>query len=96
MFYIVCLFAAAHALHSNLAVSAAVLVYATAVIAKSAIPTPGGLGPLEIAMAAALVGFGIPHAQAIAITILYRLATFWLPIPLSLLSYRYITAKRIV
>jgi uncharacterized protein (TIRG00374 family) len=74
----------------------AVLVYASAVIAKSAVPTPGGLGPLEVAMIATLIGLGIDKSQAFSIVIVYRLATFWLPIPLSLLSYRLVSSRKLI
>lgn len=92
--YIACLYACAHAIGIQLGVGAAVLIYASAVIAKTAIPTPGGLGPLEVAMVATMVGLGIAKGDAFSAVVLYRLLTFWLPIPFSLLSYRYIQKKK--
>jgi len=48
----------------------------------AAIPiTPGGLGVVEATLTAALVGFGVPRAQALVGVVSYRLANFWLPIP---------------
>lgn len=94
--YIACLYASFRAFDLPLGLSAAVLVYATAVIAKSAIPTPGGLGPLEAAMIGALVALGASKDEAFSTVLLYRLATFWLPIPFSLLAYKYISNKRII
>jgi glycosyltransferase 2 family protein len=43
-------------------------------------PTPGGIGPLEAAMIAALSGFGLEAGAAISAVLTFRLATFWLPI----------------
>jgi len=43
-------------------------------------PTPGGVGPLEAAMIAALSGFGLDAGVAISSVLTFRLATFWLPI----------------
>jgi uncharacterized membrane protein YbhN (UPF0104 family) len=43
-------------------------------------PTPGGIGPLEAAMIAALSGFGLDAPIAISSVLTFRLATFWLPI----------------
>lgn len=43
-------------------------------------PTPGGIGPLEAAMIAALTGFGLDAGTAISSVLTFRLATFWLPI----------------
>jgi uncharacterized protein (TIRG00374 family) len=94
--YIACLYAAVHAFGVALAWPAIILTYASAIIAKSAIPTPGGLGPLEIAMAASMVGFGVDRGEAFAIVVLYRLATFWVPVPFSLLAYRYVNHRRLV
>lgn len=94
--YIACLFLSFKALGLGLGISAAVLVYATAIIAKSVIPTPGGLGPLEIAMVSALVSLGVVEVTAVSVVVLYRLVTYWLPIPFSLLAYRYVSKRKIV
>jgi len=94
--YVVCLFAAMKMVGLELGLTAAVLAYVTAIIAKSAIPTPGGLGPLEIAMVAAFASFGVPKGDAFSVVILYRLATYWVPIPLSLLAYKWLTRKQLI
>lgn len=94
--YVACLYAALHAVHAAVALMTIVLVYASAMIAKSAVPTPGGLGPVEVAMSAALISAGLPAGQAFAAVILYRVATFWLPVPFSALAYRYVVHKQIV
>lgn len=94
--YIGCLYASMLAFHVHLSLAAAILIYASAMIAKSAIPTPGGLGPVEVTMAAALVGYGIEAAPAYAVVVLYRLVTFWIPVPFSVLAYRYATSKRLI
>ena len=96
IFYISCLYTAIHALGAHITLGGAIIIYATAVIAKTALPTPGGLGPVEVAMSASLVAAGIPAGQAFAIVILYRLATFWIPIPFSIVAYKQITSKRVV
>lgn len=94
--YIACLYASFKLFSIPLGITAAIFVYASAVIARSAVPTPGGLGPLEAAMIAAMVGLGASKDVALQAVILYRLATFWLPIPFSLLAYKYIGAKKII
>src|SRR5579863_10038834 len=53
----------------------------------SATPTPGGLGGVEAVMAAGLTAIGIPAHQAIPAVLLFRMATFWLPIPFGWISY---------
>lgn len=52
----------------------------------SVVPSPGGIGPVEIALTAGLVAAGIPSAVALSTAIVYRLVTFWIPIPVGWLS----------
>jgi hypothetical protein len=49
--------------------------------------SPGGLGIVEGTLVSLLVGFGTSHAQAVLGVITWRLAEFWLPIPLAALTY---------
>ena len=44
--------------------------------------TPGGLGFVEAGLAATLALAGIATGDALVATLVYRLLTFWLPIPL--------------
>ncbi len=54
----------------------------------AAIPiTPGGLGVVEAVMTSTLVAFGIDRGTAGIGVVSYRLAAFWLPIPLGALAY---------
>ena len=49
--------------------------------------TPGGLGFVEAGLTSLLVLAGATAEQAVAATLLYRLASFWLPIPLGLFAW---------
>jgi len=49
--------------------------------------TPGGLGLVEGALISVLVGFGTTHEHAVLGVITWRLAEFWMPIPLAALAY---------
>lgn len=55
----------------------AVFVYALAMLAGALSFMPGGLGGAEAVMVALLVWAGMPSADAIAATVLIRLATLW-------------------
>lgn len=46
----------------------------------SVAPTPGGLGAAEAALVSGLLIYGIPTETAIAGVLIYRIATFWLPL----------------
>jgi uncharacterized protein (TIRG00374 family) len=61
----------------------------------AAIPiTPGGLGVVEATLTALLVGFGLPRARAVIAVVAYRLANFWLPIPLAGWAYVSLQVER--
>lgn len=49
--------------------------------------TPGGLGLVEGVIVPTIVGFGSPRSIAILGVILWRLLSFWLPIPLGAAAY---------
>jgi uncharacterized protein (TIRG00374 family) len=56
-------------------------VYLTGSAIGSIIPTPGGLGAVEAALTAGLTAAGVPGAVAVSAVLLFRLLTFWLPVP---------------
>ena len=49
--------------------------------------TPGGVGVVDIGLTGMLVLIGIPTDTAVIGTLLYRLFSFWLPIPLGALAW---------
>lgn len=61
----------------------------------AAIPiTPAGLGVIEGVLIPTLVGFGVPHAQAILAVLSYRLVNFWIPIPIGGAAYASLQWRR--
>jgi uncharacterized membrane protein YbhN (UPF0104 family) len=65
-----------------------VLVAYVASLALALVPiTPGGLGFVETGLTSLLVLAGASADQALAGTLLYRLAAFWLPIPIGALAW---------
>lgn len=55
---------------------------------SAAIPlTPGGLGVIEFALTSLLVTFGVPGSAASIAVPAYRLAAFWIPIPVGVAVY---------
>jgi len=61
----------------------------------AAIPvTPAGLGVIEGVLIPTLVGFGVPHSQAILAVIAYRLINFWIPIPIGGAAYASLQWRR--
>jgi uncharacterized protein (TIRG00374 family) len=64
---------------ANLAAVAVVLLVGSAL--GSALPTPGGLGGVEGAMVAGLVAAGVGAGAALSAVLLFRLLSFWAPMP---------------
>lgn len=59
-----------------------VLLAFVAASVLSMIPlTPGGLGFVEAGLAGTLVAAGVSASEAVATTLLFRLVSFWLPLP---------------
>ena len=55
-------------------------VYLAAAALAAVAPTPGGLGAIEAALVAGLTGVGMQPGPAVSAVLLYRLATYWLPV----------------
>ena len=55
---------------------------------------PGGLGVFEGGMTLVLVSFGVPAQPAFAITLLLRAFTFWFPMPIGWILFRYILHRQ--
>ena len=65
-----------------------VLVAYVASVALALVPiTPGGLGFVEAGLTTLLVFAGVTGEQAVVGTLLYRLVSFWLPIPIGALAW---------
>jgi len=56
-------------------------VYMAASVVAAATPTPGGVGGFEAAAITGLTGIGISSGAAVSAVVIYRLATYWLPVP---------------
>lgn len=58
------------------------VVYLVAASVSAVSPTPGGLGAMETALVAGMTRVGVHAGAAVAATLAFRLATFWLPLAL--------------
>jgi len=56
--------------------------------AAALIPTPGGVGAVETALVAALVGLGVPAAPALAAVLVFRLVSYLLGLVPGAVAYR--------
>ena len=74
------LFSAIGAVGQSLPFITVFVVFSVGVAFGALFPTPGGLGGVEAGLVAGLIGFGVEPALAIAVAILFRFATFWMPL----------------
>ncbi len=80
MGYLLALAAAVAAFGPGPAFTSVALVYLVATIISSVAPTPGGVGAVEATLIAGLTSAGLPSTTAVAAVVLFRLATFWIPL----------------
>jgi uncharacterized protein (TIRG00374 family) len=73
------LLAAVAAVGANPRPSLIVVAYVSAVVLALIPITPGGLGFVEAGLTGVLTLAGIPASEAVLATLLYRLASYWLP-----------------
>lgn len=69
------------------------LTYLVSSTLGSVIPTPGGIGPVEMALTAGLQVAGIPPAIALSTAVLFRLVTFYGRIPFGWIALRNMEKK---
>ena len=67
------------------------LVYLAGNTAGALVPTPGGMGTIELALAGTLTSItGINAGIATSIAVLFRVVTYWLRIPIGWAAMRYL------
>ena len=88
--YILCLAACVAAFGRSVPIASIAVVYLTGSAIGSILPTPGGLGGVEAALTAGLTAAGLPSAVAVSAVLLFRLLTFWLPVPFGWAALSYL------
>jgi len=80
--------------HSN--VVETTFIYLLSSTIGSAVPTPGGLGGVEAMLFAAFTGTGVPGAIAMSATMLFRVLTYWIRIPMGALSMKWLQKRNML
>jgi glycosyltransferase 2 family protein len=91
--YILCLAACVAAFGRSVPIAGIAVVYLTGSAIGSVVPTPGGLGAVEAALTAGLTATGLPGAVAVSSVLLFRLLTFWFPVPVGWVALTYLERK---
>ena len=87
--YVTALQWAVYAFGRDIPFLAAAMVYLLGTSAGSVVPTPGGMGAIEVTESATLVSIGINAGVAASIVLLFRLVTYWIRIPMGWAAYRW-------
>jgi uncharacterized membrane protein YbhN (UPF0104 family) len=91
--YIAALWFATRAFDGHLDFLAVGVVYLAGAAIASAAPTPGGLGAVEVALSTGLTAAGMSGAAALSAVLLFRLLTFWLPVPAGWAALHWLQTK---
>ncbi|HEX7368558.1 MAG TPA: lysylphosphatidylglycerol synthase transmembrane domain-containing protein [Candidatus Saccharimonadales bacterium] len=94
--YAFCLFACARALHLYVPFPVLFIVMTVGVAGGVVVPTPGGLGGTEAGLVASLIVYGVSSEYALALALLYRLFTFWLPLLFGAVAFIYVERRRYI
>jgi uncharacterized membrane protein YbhN (UPF0104 family) len=94
--YILCLAACVAAFGRSVPIASIAVVYLTGIAVGSILPTPGGIGGVEAALTAGLTAAGLPGAVAVSSVLLFRLLTFWLPVPVGWVALNYLERKQVL
>ena len=94
MSFVAALYFSCRAFGAQPAVAAVAVVYFAGAIIGSAVPTPGGLGGIEAAMSAGLtIAAGVDASTAFSAVLLYRIVTYWLPIPAGWFALQHLQSR---
>lgn len=88
--YLTTLFLSIEAFGGGLAFATVGAIFLVGSAIAQAAPTPGGLGAVEAALIAGLVGAGLDNTIAVPAVFLYRLFTFWAPILPGWLAFQWL------
>lgn len=77
-------------------VGALLAIYIVATAVGGATPVPAVFGVTEAALIAGLATAGLPFHSALVATLVFRLVTFWAPLPVGLVAMRRLRAARLL
>ncbi len=94
--FVAALYFAVRAFGAEPPLAAVGVVYFAGAIIGSAVPTPGGLGGIEAVMWGGLQAIGVESASAFSAVMLYRLMTYWVPIPFGWMALQRLTKSNAI
>ena len=94
--YSAAMVASLYAVGAHPPILATAAVYLTGNSVGAAAPIPGGIGAVEAVLAAGLTAIGIPGHQAVPAVLIFRVATFWLPILPGWISFTLLQRRNMI
>ncbi len=77
----------------TLPVTTLAITYLTSNTVGAAVPSPGGIGPVEAALTGGLTVAGIPAGVAFSVALVFRVLTFWMRVPFGWAALRYLQRR---
>ncbi|HLV04093.1 MAG TPA: lysylphosphatidylglycerol synthase transmembrane domain-containing protein [Actinomycetaceae bacterium] len=77
----------------SLPVTTLAITYLTSNTVGAAVPSPGGIGPVEAALTGGLTVAGIPAGVAFSAALVFRVLTFWIRVPFGWAALRWLQRK---
>ena len=96
LLHAVILYAVLRSLGVAVTVGTAVVLYLVVSSLSAFVPSPGGIGALDVAMLAGLAAIGVTSAVALGAVVGYRLITVWLPLVPSAFVLAVLLRRRII
>lgn len=91
---VICLILSVNALGGSILPLQALIALTLGVTAAAITPTPGSLGGAEIGLMLALEAAGVPSSTALPSALLFRFATFWIPMIPGFFAFQYALKKK--
>lgn len=87
---------AVHAVGGHLPWTELLVTLLGSAAARSAVPSPGGVGPIEAALVGGLTSLGMEWGTAVTAVAVYRTAGHWLPVLAGVLSLRALRRRHLI
>jgi uncharacterized membrane protein YbhN (UPF0104 family) len=95
--YIVCLYVSVLAVGQHAQFFAVGVVFLAGSAVASVVPTPGGIGVAETALASLLISVAhVPYGRALSAVLLFRLITFYVPAGLGWIALNYLQRREVL
>ncbi|HCK79761.1 MAG TPA: hypothetical protein DHW34_07085 [Actinobacteria bacterium] len=94
--YILALVSCVRAYGGSASLAALALVFLIGSTLAATVPTPGGIGAVEVALTTSVTAAGVPAGVALSAVLLYRVVTFWIPVPIGWLSANWLSKRGLI